>query len=31
MPASLGLERQGECGIGIDVDALDRVHLDGDR
>src|SRR3546814_17641270 len=30
MAAPLRLERQHECRIGVDVDAVDRVHLDGD-
>ena len=30
MAARLRLERQRESGIGINVDALDRIHLDGD-
>ncbi len=30
MAAALGLEPQHETGIGIDVDRLDGVHLDGD-
>ena len=28
--AALGLERQHEAAVGLDVDVLDRVHLDGD-
>ena len=30
MPARLRLQRKGEGGIGVDIDALDRVHLDAD-
>jgi hypothetical protein len=30
MAAALGLQGQHEAAVGIDVDRLDRVHLDGD-
>src|SRR5690606_7019615 len=28
--AALGLERKDEGAVGVDVDLLDRIHLDGD-
>ena len=30
MAAALGLERQGEGAVAVDVDGLERVHLDRD-
>ena len=30
MAAGLGLERQGEAAVAVDVDGLERVHLDRD-
>jgi hypothetical protein len=31
MAAALRLERQHEGAVGVDVDPLDRIHLNGDR